>query len=203
MASYRDLLKKYIPEAAIQAVDMWLGQYSVQLRLRSARRSKMGSYHPPQNGHPHYISVNRDLNTYAFLIILVHEIAHVVVWDHYRQRVRPHGKEWKETFKDLIYPFLEKGIFPDDISYALKKYLQKTYASIVTDIDLTRVLQCYQNEGTMILEDLPYQSTFRIHDGRTFRKLDRLRKRYRCQCLKTQRMYLFNPVAQIIPVDAM
>jgi hypothetical protein len=83
------------------------------------------------------------------------------------------------------------------------KYLQKTYASIVTDIALMRILQRYQNEDTMILEDLPYQSTFRIHDGRTFRKLEKLRKRYRCQCLKTKRMYLFNPVAQIIPADAM
>jgi hypothetical protein len=201
MADYRDLLKRYIPEQSVDSVEGWLKNYSIRLRLRSSRRSRMGSYHPPHNGHSHYISVNQDLHSYAFLIILVHEIAHAVTWDRYQNRVKPHGNEWKNTFRTFMQPLLDKALFPDDIAFALKNYLNKTYASTVTDPFLTRVLQKYQNEGMTLLEDLPLHALFRVHDGRTFKKLEKVRKRYRCLCLKSKRLYLFNPITQIIPAD--
>ncbi|HAD34265.1 MAG TPA: hypothetical protein DCF44_07170 [Chitinophagaceae bacterium] len=44
------------------------------------------------------MSVNGNLNSYHFLITLLHEIAHMLVWEQFRNRVKPHGLEWKHVF---------------------------------------------------------------------------------------------------------
>ena len=47
-------------------------------------------------GRPHHrISVNENLNPYAFLITLLHEVAHMTTWEKHRlrmRRCRPHGR---------------------------------------------------------------------------------------------------------------
>jgi hypothetical protein len=45
---------------------------------------------------------------------------------NYGNEVRSHGKEWKQTFRKISFPFLEKNIFPDDLSVAIKRYFVKT-----------------------------------------------------------------------------
>jgi hypothetical protein len=201
MMDYRKILQEHLPEGSVDMVNEWLDRYAINLRLSPLRHTKLGTYHPPRNTHPHYITVNRDLHRFTFLIILIHEIAHAVTWERYQNRVRPHGSEWKSAYKNLMEPLLEKQIFPDDISLALKHYLDRAYASIVTDLNLTRILQTYQTEAIVLLEDVPVNTIFRVSNGRMFKKKEKLRKRIRCVCLNTHRSYLFNPITQIIPVD--
>lgn len=179
----------------------WLSNSAVVLRLTPSRHSKLGTYHPPRNGHTHYITINGDLHPFTFLIILAHEIAHAMTWERYRNRVRPHGTEWKNLYRNLMMPLLERHVFPGDVTLALKHYLGHTYASIVTDTQLTRVLQRYQAPERILLDDVPVDTIFRLNDGRRFRKKEKLRKRIRCICQDNHRSYLFNPVTQINPVD--
>ena len=42
---------------------------------------------------------------YRFLITLLHELAHYDVCRKYAHYIKPHGKEWKFTFKKFYYPF--------------------------------------------------------------------------------------------------
>lgn len=175
----------------------WLKEYNIHLRVARKRSSKLGDYRPPQNGRGHQITVNYDLNPYAFLITLVHEIAHLLVWERYRNRVRPHGSEWKNTYAELMEPFFEMETFPGDIRSALKNYLSKSYAASGSDLQLSRVLRQYDPEQGITLEDIEEGSIFKLPNGKTFRKGERVRKRYRCLRLDNQRVYLVNPLAGV------
>ena len=143
MEKYKTILQKYLPENAVDQVYAWLQEYNIHLKVSRKRSTKLGDYRPPQNGKGHQITVNHDLNQYAFLITLVHEIAHLLVWEKHRNKVRAHGKEWKETYRELMIPLLGDEIFPEDIVSALTNYLNKSYASSGSDLNLSRTLQKY------------------------------------------------------------
>jgi len=197
MAEYRAILEKYIPSASVDMIYQWLQQYNIHLRVSRKRSSKLGDYRPPHNGKGHHITVNYDLNEYAFLITLVHEIAHLIVWEKYKNRVKAHGKEWKDTYRELMLPFMEMKIFPDDIEKALISYLSKSYASSGTDLKLSRALQGYDHDQGTTLEMLEEGSSFVLSNGRKFKKGVLVRKRYRCVNLDNNRIYLVNPLVKV------
>ena len=72
----QSILYKYIPEKAVPAISEWIYKFDFKLRIKKSRLSKYGDYRPPVNGENHLITINYDMNKYAFLITLVHEIAH-------------------------------------------------------------------------------------------------------------------------------
>jgi SprT protein len=162
----------------------------------------MGDYRPPVSTAHHRISVNHNLNPYDFLITLVHEIAHLIVWKEYGNKVKPHGKEWKRQFRQLMEPFLGNDIFPPDLEGVLNKYLARLSATRISDTELSKKLQEYDTlKKGIYLEELPENALFSIPGGRTFRKLEKLRKRYRCMNLETRRTYLISPIFRVVPLD--
>jgi len=197
-----EILTNYLPKPVVNTIYQWLKADNIQLRISRNRKTKLGDYRPPSDGKPHRISVNHDLNCYGFLITLVHEIAHAKTWDLHKRGISPHGNEWKTEFKNLMSTFLNQDVFPEEILQALEHYFKNTFASSSTDLDLSRILKKYDNRTSgIMLEEIPYNTIFSIADGRTFRKQDKLRKRYRCICLNNKRQYLFNPLTQITPVE--
>jgi len=201
MAEYKAILEKYIPPASVDIIFQWLQQYNIHLKVSRKRSSKLGDYRPPQKGKGHHITVNHDLNQYAFLITLVHEIAHLIVWEKYRNKVKAHGKEWKDAYRELMIPFMEMKIFPDDIDEALKTYLTKSYASSGTDLKLSRRLQKYDAEQGLTLEMLEEGITFQLPNGKKFQKGVLVRKRFRCINLDNKRIYLVNPLVKVEVFD--
>lgn len=161
--------------------------------------TKVGDYRHPHNGKPHQITVNHNLNPYSFLITLIHEIAHLTTWNKFRNKVQPHGTEWKEEFNIHLKPFIEMMLFPDDVTDCLNNYALNPKASSCTDIELIKVLKKYDlNSNYMHLEDIPERSTFRLRNGRTFIKCGKIRKRYMCIDTDSKRHYLVSPVAEVI-----
>jgi hypothetical protein len=152
----------------------------------------------------HHISVNNDLNKYAFLITFVHEVAHLSCWEKHRDKVKPHGDEWKTEFKILMRPFMNETIFPADVLVALKKYLQDPAASSCSDLGLLRALKKYdQKEGLVFLEQLPHGSIFSYNKNEElFRKGNKVRTRILCRTVQSNREYLFNPLTEVKPVNA-
>jgi len=197
MEKYRSILRKYLPEAAVDKVFDMLKEHRAHLKISRKRTSKLGDYRSPHKDNGHQITVNHDLNPYAFLITLVHELAHLLTWERYRNRVRAHGEEWKAAYRELMDPFMEMGIFPADIRQALQTYLMKSYASSGSDLNLSRVLRGYDACSGPSLEDLEEGSLFRLSNGRTFKKGPRVRKRYRCLCIDNNRIYLVNPLVKV------
>ncbi len=194
MAEFRTVLEKYLPGASVDKVHHLLQQYRIQLKICRKRSSKLGDYRSPHNGKGHHITVNHDLNPYAFLITLIHEIAHLITWEKYRNKVRAHGREWKDTYRELMIPFMNMDLFPEDIHTALQFYLKKSYASSGSDLNLGRTLQKYDQNPGITLEELDEGSIFQLPNGRIFKKGPLLRKRYRCVCLDNKRTYLVNPL---------
>ena len=123
MKKYREILDKYLPGAAVPLILEWLTGSNVQLHITRSRTTKLGDYRSPYGVKYHKISVNHDLNKYQFLLTLVHELAHLKTFEAFKNRVKPHGKEWKANFRDLMQPFLNEDVFPDDLLPVVRKYM--------------------------------------------------------------------------------
>ena len=188
-------LEAYIPKETVAQISQWLNNYNCQLKITKPRQTKLGDYCCPQKGKGHIISVNNDLNSYAFLITLTHEIAHMMVWEKHQNKVQPHGKEWKEMFQLLMLNFLP--FFPQDILTPLAIHLKNPKASSSQDVALTTALRSYNSSQITTIEDIPMGNTFRIPNGKRFVKLKKLRKRYQCRAEHNNRLYLFSPLAEV------
>lgn len=198
----QSILYKYIPEKAVPVIAEWIYTFDFKLKIKKSRSSKYGDYRPPMKGQNHVITVNHDMNKYAFLITLVHEIAHLSNYNKHRDMVKPHGEEWKLHYKLLMQRFLVPDIFPADVIIALRKYMNNPAASSCTDINLLRVLKQYDaRQDTVLLEDLPQGSIFTYNENRNFIKGEQIRKRFRCKEMGTNRIYLFNPLTEVSLID--
>jgi SprT protein len=205
----RKELEPHLPDQSVGFIIEWFVDKNVRLRISSNRNTKLGDYRPPRAGSIPRISVNHNLNKYSFLITLVHEMAHHMVVEtmetrrpvisfRKRKRPKPHGPEWKVCYRDLMDPFLNPTILPHDIIEVMKQYLGNPKASTTADQQLFRVLKKYDlPDGSTFIDNLPFDSVFRLRNGRSFRKKEKLRKRYRCVSVETGRIYLFNPMAQV------
>ncbi len=196
-----EILRKYIPEFAVHQISIWIIEFDFKLKITKERSTKLGDYTSPRDGLNHTITINHNLNQYSFFITLVHEIAHLQTFNKYRNRVAPHGEEWKQSFRDLMNPFLSTDNLPLDILYALRKYLLNPAAASCSDATLIRTLKLYDTHTTnahlILLEHIPYRTHFLYNGSRIFEKGEKLRKRYRCKEITTGTVYLFSPLAEV------
>ena len=86
-----NLLAEYLPQNTVTSVWEYIKLNEVRFRIAKPRKTKLGDYRPAMRGQPHRISVNADLNPYAFLLTTLHEFAHLDTWEVYRQKVRYYG----------------------------------------------------------------------------------------------------------------
>ncbi|AYL98290.1 SprT-like domain-containing protein [Mucilaginibacter celer] len=195
------ILEKYLPAQAAPLIARWIDYFKCEFKISRNRNSKFGDYRSPYGGKGHRISVNYDLNPYAFLVTTVHEFAHLHTWNEHKQKAKPHGTEWKNNFKKMMQPFFEKDIFPVDIKKAIVSYLDNPAASSCSDLNLYRALRKYDppkaSEAILTVEKIPLKALFKLKDGRVFRKDEKLRKRFKCTEIATRRIYLFSPVAEV------
>lgn len=194
-----DTLQQYLPPGTSPAVTAYLHQYKVHLTITRHRQSVLGDYRSRTMVHNHRISINGTLNPFAFLITLLHELAHLLTFEQYGHRVNAHGAEWKTIYGRLLKQFVEHKVFPPDIEKELQVSLHNPAASSCAEDNLLRVLRKYDtgNEGLQLVEDLLPGAVFRIKDGRVFRRGEKLRKRYKCLEVATGKLYLFSPVYEV------
>ena len=192
-------LEQYLPPHTYDAVLAYLQHYKVHLTVARERKSILGDYRHRTGVQNHRISVNGNLNSYAFLITLLHELAHLLAFEQYGNRIASHGREWKHVFGELLARFISQGIFPEDIKKALLQSLHNPAASSCADEVLLRTLRNYDERGhhLQFIESIPEGALFKTHDGRVFRKGEKLRKRFRCEEIGTRKVYLFSPVYEV------
>lgn len=194
-----DVLAQYMPAPAAPIIAKWIDYFQCEFKISKNRATKLGDYRHPFKGNGHKISVNNDLNPYAFLVTTVHEFAHLLTWNDHKHKVKPHGQEWKTNFKRMMKPFFDLQVFPPEIHQTIVNYLNNPAASSCTDLSLARALKKYDTTlSTKRVEELPLNTVFALKDGRKFEKGERIRKRYRCVCLDNGKTYLFNPLAEVI-----
>ncbi|MFM6976673.1 MAG: SprT-like domain-containing protein [Sphingobacteriaceae bacterium] len=193
------VLEQYLPPQSAPLIARWIDHFQCEFKVSRTRSTKFGDYRAPFGGQGHRISINYDLNTYAFLVTTVHEFAHLLTWNEHKRKAKPHGAEWKANFKRMMRPFFEQDVFPPDIRLAITRYLENPAASSCTDHQLFKALKKYDAtpEHLVLVEAVPLGSCFKLKDGRVFKKDAKIRKRFRCTEIATQKIYLFSPLAEV------
>lgn len=194
-----EYLKQFLPEGSVSLVMEYLHAYQVHLTITRERKSILGDYRHATRFQHHRISINGNLNRYSFLITLIHELAHLVTFIRFSNKVQSHGKEWKGIYRLMLEDFMKLAIFPDDILSALKKNLHNLPASSCADENLMRVLRKYdQNtEGVLLVEEVTEGRLFQIENGKIFKKGKKMRKRFECMEVATGKLYLFSPIYEV------
>jgi SprT protein len=197
----QSILAKYIPQPAIPLISEWIYHFNFKLKIKKSRQSKFGDYRPPLPGLNHQITINYDLNQFAFLITLVHEIAHLLCHERHGNRVKAHGEEWKDAFRELMRPFMRMEIFPQDLFDSVVQYMKDPAASSCSDDNLFRTLKRYDKKSdTVHLETVSNNTEF-IFNNRHFIKGPKIRTRYKCIEKNSKHVYLFAALAEVKIVE--
>ncbi len=192
-------LAAFLPDGSFEQVVAYIQHYRVHLTITKKRKSYWDDYRHPVMGKNHRITVNGDLNKYEFLLTLLHELAHLLTFEQYRNRVEAHGVEWKTCYSNLLMQFVEKGIFPDDIKAALQRSIMNPAATANGETDLLLVLRKYntRQNGLIPVADIPAGRLFQTENGRIFMKGLLRRKRFECVEVKSGLRYSFSAVTEV------
>lgn len=201
-SEFANSLQPYLPNGALTKIVDLLYHKPISLKISRNRTTKYGDYRPPFGKHGHRISINGDLNPFAFLITLVHEYAHYLVNKQYPNTVNPHGKEWKFTFQQEMKPFLNNDIFPDNLLLIVQEHMKKPKASSASDHRLRKALMAYDKIERTLLEDLPELALFVITNKGVFRKGEKKRTRYLCQHVESKKWFMVNGLAEVEYLNA-
>ncbi len=191
------VLSRYLPSHAVEPAFILIKDNNVHLKVVDERRTRHGDYRRMPDG-TQQITVNANLNKYRFLITLVHEIAHLLAFEKYGRRIKPHGQEWKLTFRNLMLPFIRPEIFPSKLLPIIASHFRNPTASSDTDARLSIALKSFDqpNDKNYIFE-VPAGALFRIYNGKVFKKGPKRIKRYECLEVSTGKIYLFQPNAEV------
>lgn len=193
----KDLLSKYLPPQVVDTVLQMIVHHGIHFNICRSRKTKLGDFRPQEKWPNPRISVNNDLNPYAFFITFIHELSHLLTYEKYVNLKRPHGAEWKQIYREQLEQFLGKNIFPYDLEKSIEKYLKNIKASSHADLDLTRTLQKYDIQQHTRIEDLREGDIFVFQHHRKFKILEKVKKRYKCQELVNNKVYLFNALTSV------
>lgn len=195
-----DKLKSYLPEEAAGPVFELIKKHRVHLKIVNKRLTKHGDYKPMANGR-HQITVNSEGNPYRFLITTLHEIAHLLAFEKYGRKIKPHGVEWKLTFQYLVLPYLRPEIFPPDILPIIAGHFKNPTASSDTDLKMGQALRRYDPDTNKnYIFELPIGIHFKVQE-RLFKKGKQRTKRFECLEVSTGKIYLFHPHAEVETVE--
>ncbi len=193
-------LAAYLPDNSFEPVVAYIHQYKIHLTVTRKRRSVLGDYRHAGGWGNHKISINGNLNKFEFLITFLHELAHLFTYEQYKNKVEPHGIEWKNNYSLLLQDFVSKKIFPAEIEKALQKSIKNPSATANGETELLMVLRNYSQNlrpGFIIMDKVPDGAEFITDNGRKFRKLGKRRKRYECIELETGRHYAFSGLSEV------
>jgi hypothetical protein len=192
-------LKDYVPVAALSSVAKLVLNYGFHLKITKPRNTKLGDYRAPHGDNGHRITINGNLNQYAFLLVFLHEVAHLIVQEKHGRKVLPHGQEWKYYFRDLTLPYLNPEIFPPALLRVVAGHMKNPKASTSGDPQLTKALRMY-DDGDILktVDDMELGQNFTLKNGRVFQKGERQRTRHKCIEITSGKNYLVSGSAEVV-----
>ncbi len=193
----KNVLATYLPENSVDAVFELIKTYHIHFKIVNGRVTRHGDYRKNPDGS-HQITVNATLNKYRFLMTTIHEIAHLVAFQKYGRFIKPHGLEWKQTFRLLMLPFINPQVFPAEVVPFVANHFKNPSASSDTDAILSMQLKKFDPPTTKVfVDELPLGTLFRIENGRVFKKGKLRVKLFECTDIKNNQVYLFKPNMQV------
>ena len=186
-------LKSYLPENSLSIIEKWIRNYPLRLKITKNRQTKLGDYRQILTNKSNQITINGDLNAFAFLFVLTHEIAHMHVYNIYHYNsVLPHGKEWKDIFRNLLLESV--NLYPPELQLYILNHAKSPKASVGADPNIAKYILKELNQFQNFLEDLESGSFFLL-GKKIFIKGEKRKLRYVCCDIKTKRNYLINSTA--------
>ena len=197
-----DQILSFVPKEAKNLINKLLETSKISIKITKKRRTKHGDFRRMVNGNS-LITLNITSNPYRFLITLLHELAHFKVFQSGFYRIKPHGKEWKKAYREILLPFINLKIFPEPLCSLLAEHILNPKASTDRDFDLVMALKKYDPPSyTVPIYKLMNGAKFCLENGRTFLKIQKLRTRFECKELKNGRIYIFSPHVEVFPVSS-
>lgn len=188
-----DLLQPYLPLNAVIFIEKWIKSYPLTLKITKSRQTKLGDFRKLK--HRNQITINGDLNPEAFFFVLTHEIAHMIVYNQFQfGEVAPHGKEWKQIFGSLLNE--SNLIYQKELQPYILRHAKFPKASVGADSYIAKYLINDAKNNEEYLEDLQIGSKF-ILNKKIYIKGEKIKLRYVCCELKTQKNYLINATALV------
>jgi hypothetical protein len=188
------LIEPYILKRSYSLVKPIIKDFKGIIKLSKPRKSKLGDFRAQKNGETS-ISINNDLKPDAFLVTLLHEIAHYYVYHLDTKIAKAHGEEWKNRFRNLISPFLDKDIFRTNVQLALKNQIASPKASCGASVELMKAFNP-DLETRNTIEKLPFGCHFQLKNGKKFKLGVKRKTRYECSELNSGIIFTIHPLVE-------
>jgi SprT protein len=196
-------LMAYMSEEAAVWVAQLLVVHGVELIITRERSSKYADYRPPWRQKGHVITLNANLRPLSFLLIFLHEYAHLLTWVESGPRVRPHGPEWAAAYARLVHGAIRRGYFPEAMHGPLRRAMRQPQVSGCAQPELMEWLRQFegQEEGWLTLEKLEPGTRFETKAGMIFEKGPKGRTRYRCRRIPGGAYYVIHQSLLVRPLN--
>lgn len=194
-------LQPYMSEDAATWVAQLLIVHGVELQITRERSSKFADYRPPWRGRGHVITLNYNLRPLSFLLIFLHEYAHLLNWVDYGSKVAIHGVEWAKAYAKLVNGAIQRGFFPEAMHEPLRMAMRNPQVSGCAQPDLMDWLRKFEGQeaGWYPLDQLDSGTRFQTKAGMTFVKGPKGRTRYRCLRFPGKETYLIHQSLMVKP----
>ncbi len=187
-------LGQFVPPAATAYCQQLYQEYNFVFHVVKPRRTRLGDFRRWPNGQTR-ITVNANLNAYAFLITYIHEVAHADVCRNHKRRVLPHGVAWQRAFQRLMQPCLTNAVFPPEILQPLRQYMARPAATTSAHAALVAALRQFDparardnSADRVCLNEVPVGSQF-IFSKKTWQRGTMRRTRIVCKELSSGKSY--------------
>lgn len=188
-------LNSYLPLNSALFVEKWLKDHSIVLKITKRRETKLGDYRKILGDNRHQITVNGDLNAYAFFFVFTHEVAHLKTFVQYNsKRINPHGKEWKTIFGQLLMESI--AIYPEALQPYILHHAKHPKASLGADTNISKYIINDVKSDQTYLEDIDFGTIFSI-GKRIFKKGPKQKTRFLCVEIKSNKRYLISATSII------
>lgn len=188
--------KLYIPEEFLEYASKLTIDLGFHFKVTRRRLTKAGDYRFNPRTNSHTITVNENLNPWAFFITFLHEVAHMKVQLKYGSGLKHHGEEWKDEFRKLLLPVLASGHVPHNLERALAGYARNPKASSWSDPQLARALQELDEHDSTTLYDLNSGDSFHFK-GHSYTLMEKRRTRALVVHQKNRKRYLISMAAAV------
>ena len=187
-------LEKYLPENTLPFLKTWFGEHYIHIKITKARNSKLGDYRKMPD-KSHQITINSTLQPQLFFFVLTHELAHLIAFEKYGNRICPHGAEWKNTFRIMLLESISH--YEDNLKGIILKFSKSPKANFMSSPDLVKYfrIEDYEDE-TSYIEDLAIGEKF-IYKNQMYLIEEKRKKNYLCVNLDTTKKYIFKPLARV------
>ena len=191
-----NILISHFPKGAYTFLENLITSYHFSFKVTRDRKSKLGDFRVRENQIP-AITVNGTLNSYAFLLTFLHELAHLAVYEQYGRKTKPHGHEWKSQFQDFLLIAIKHQLFPDDLLPEILLFTNNPKASTSASPNLMKALGSYDEQvDKNYLDDVMLGDVF-IFRNESYKKIEKRRTRVLCERLSDSRRYTIAGHAEV------